>query len=152
MTHVTKKIVMALMLAAVATTASAQIRHVGARGVEVRRVENERTRDRATAALTGVGSVTGWGQARVSDETRTSGLKREVEIHVFGLEPGTAHTVEIDGTLLGTVVTDAFGDGALELESPDDDELPVPAELAPVFGVPLAPVFLSRAHHVFLRC
>jgi hypothetical protein len=83
-------------------------------------------------ALTPVGAASGWGRIKVEETTGGPVTGREIDVDLFGLEPGTEHSVEIDGVHLGSVMTDSVGWATLKLESPDDGHPPVPADLPPI--------------------
>jgi len=51
----------------------------------------------------------------VCDEARREGERVDVEIQLFGLEPRVAHQIEVDDLVVALVVTNAGGDGTLEL-------------------------------------
>ncbi len=118
----TLAVITALGLAADSDASSSRRTHSG-------RATAVRTTAEAIAALTPVGAASGWGRIKVEEKTRGAWSKRQVEIDLFGLEPATRHTIEIDGVEVGTVKTDGAGWASLELESPDDDHPPVPAGL-----------------------
>jgi uncharacterized membrane protein YgcG len=70
------------------------------------------------------------------DET----VDREVSVCVFGLEPESAYTFDIDGLVLGEMVTDVSGAATLRLQSPERMFPPVPDALPAVGALELATV------------
>jgi len=93
---------------------------------------------KAIAALTPVGAATGWGRVKVEEKMGGLVSEREVEVDLFGLEPETEHAIEVNGVVLGTVMTDGSGWASLKLESPDDEHPPVPDTLPAIGDLELA--------------
>jgi len=96
----------------------------------LRRSESRsRSSQEAIASLTPVGAASGWGRIKVEDSMRRNVTKREVKVELYDLDASTSYTVEADGIELGAVMTDSSGWAELKLESPDDDNPPVPEGL-----------------------
>ena len=95
----------------------------------------------AVAALSSVGSTSGWGRVKVEESTSSTMTRREVGVELFSVQPLAELTIEIDGVILGSVRSDGSGWAALKLESPDDEHPPVPAGLPAIADLGSAEVF-----------
>jgi len=112
----------------------------------------------AYAALQPVGAATGWGRVVVRDDDVPSGLKRTVQVWLFGMEPRTDYLVTIDGVDIGAILTHSSGNGVLKLQNDGRGHEPVPEELPSIdelqsvviYGPGLAPTlegsFSSLVH------
>jgi hypothetical protein len=78
------------------------------------------------------GEVTGWGRIVVRDANLPSGLKRFIQVWLFGLEPRTGYLIKIDSVEIGTVQTRASGNGVLKLQNDGRGHQMVPPDLPPV--------------------
>lgn len=86
--------------------------------------------------------------ATVSYSTRTEdgATERHLKIKVSGAEADSTLDVLVDDVLVGTVATDADGNGSLILSSdPDDDEQQLPADLGIAAGTTVSVGSLSGA-------
>jgi hypothetical protein len=83
----------------------------------------------AYAALQPVGDATGWGRVVVRDDDLPSGLKRTVQVWLFGMQPRTDYLVTIDGVAIGSILTHSSGNGVLKLQNDGRGHEPVPEEL-----------------------
>lgn len=97
-------------------------------------------REGAIASLDALGSETGWGHVSVRDRIMDEGVDREVSVCVFGLEPDSTYTFDIDGLVLGEMVTDVSGAATLRLQSPERMFPPVPDALPAAEALELATV------------
>jgi len=71
----------------------------------------------------------GWGRFVARDAALPSGMKRTVQVKLFGLLPGTEYTIMADGVEIGSIVTDEDGDGVLKLQTDGEGHDEVPDEL-----------------------
>ena len=90
----------------------------------------------AFASLEPIGDVSGeassWGRIVVRDADLPSGLKRFIQVWLFGLEPRTGYLIKIDNVEIGTINTRASGNGVLKLQNDGRGHQMVPPELPPV--------------------
>lgn len=81
-----------------------------------------------------------------STHTEDGATERQLKIKVSGAEADSTLDVLVDDVLVGTVATDADGNGSLILSSdPDDDEQQLPADLAIAAGTTVSVGSLSGA-------
>ncbi len=120
-------ILIALMVAGIAVNAGA-----GGRTRAVRHAQRATPAGVAIAALSPVGAAEGWGRIQAADISDGQQIvRRSVTVQLFGLEPSSEYTVNIDEVVLGQVYTDSRGWARLMLGLPGDRFPPVPAELPP---------------------
>lgn len=95
----------------------------------------------AYAALQPVGAATGWGRITVRDDDLPSGLHRTVQVWLYGMEPRTVYSIEINGIEIGVIMTRPSGSGVLKLQNLGRGHDPVPDDLPSVDLLELAVVF-----------
>ena len=78
------------------------------------------------------GEVTGWGRIVVRDAYLPSGLKRFIQVWLFGMEPRTGYLIKIESVEIGTVQTRASGNGVLKLQNDGRGHQEVPPGLPAV--------------------
>jgi len=85
----------------------------------------------AYAALQGVEGADGWGRIVVRDDDLPNDIHRTITVWLYGLNPFTPYTVQIDGVTLGTVITRVNGDALLRLQNRGNGHGEVPEDLLP---------------------
>jgi hypothetical protein len=66
------------------------------------------------------------GRARYRAETRGPAVRARFDVSIEDADPKTSYEVAINGTVIGSITTNAFGMGEVTFRSPSDDPDDVP--------------------------
>lgn len=61
------------------------------------------------------------GNARYRAETRGPAIRARFDVSIEDADPKTTYEVTLNGTVIGTITTNAFGMGEVTFRSPSDD-------------------------------